>query len=298
MTFQYQPRRTMLYVPAHRMRYLEKAKQLKADSLIFDLQESVPPDYKNDARNLLQKQLSGGQIYQAEKIIRINSLDSPWGMDDLKMVLSTDVDGILFPNIDSAGQLKAVISTLDESGSNQLDIMVNIESAKAIINCESICAASDRLSTIILGTTDLANSLRVTLNTERLALITSLSLAVLAARAHNKFVIDGPHLDLSDFTSSEFSCRQARDLGFDGKAVIHPTQLAYTNDAFTPKGDDVKKAKQIIEAIAQAHESGNSVAVIHNRLIEPSLEHWARRIIALYNQVHQVGQTDLIGPEK
>ena len=105
-------------------------------------------------------------------------------------------------------------------------------------------------------------------------------------------------VDLKNIEACEFSCRQARDLGFDGKAVIHPVQLAYNNDAFTPKGEDIKRAKKIIEAIANAHEMGKSVAVIDDRLIEPSLELWARRVIALYNQVKELGQNELIGPEK
>jgi len=166
------------------------------------------------------------------------------------------------------------------------------------LRSEEIASTSERLSAIVLGTTDLANALRINLTVDRMGLMTSLSLCILAARAHNRCIIDGPHFDLKNIEACEFSCRQARDLGFDGKAVIHPVQIAYTNDAFTPKGEDVKRAKKIIDAIASAHEIGRSMAVIDDRLIEPSLELWARRVIALYNQVHELGQSELIGPEK
>lgn len=298
MSFQYRPRRSVLYVPAHQIQYIEKAKKLEADTIVFDLQESVPPKYKYEARSLLTKSLENPQFGYSEKVVRINSLDSDWGMDDLRAVARLDIDAILFPNIDSGGQLKAAIATLDEAGGKQLDIMVNIESPKGVLRSEEICASSERLTTIILGTTDLANSLKISLTPDRSGLLTSLSLTILAARAHNKCIIDGPHLELTNVEACEFSCRQARDLGFDGKSVIHPVQLAYTNDAFTPKGEDVKRAKKIIDAIADAHESGRSMAVIDNRLIEPSIELWARRIIALYNQVYEVGQSELIGPEK
>ena len=298
MSFQYRPRRSVLYVPAHEPKHIEKARHLPADTIVFDLQESVPPQRKQDGRALLYKSLENTDFGYSEKVIRINSLDSEWGMDDLRAATSLDVDAVLFPNIESGGQLKAAVATLDEVGGSHLRVMVNIESPKGVLRSEEVCAASDRLSAIVMGTTDLANALRINLTSDRMGLLTSLSHCILAARAHNKCIIDGPHFDLKSVEACEFSCRQARDLGFDGKAVIHPVQLAYTNDAFTPKGEDVKRAKKIIDAIAQAHEIGKSTAVIDDRLIEPSLELWARRVIALYNQVHELGQSELIGPEK
>ncbi|WP_168204010.1 HpcH/HpaI aldolase/citrate lyase family protein [Aliikangiella coralliicola] len=298
MSFQYRPRRSVLYTPAHEPRHIEKARHLPVDTIVFDLQESVPPQHKPDGRALLLKALENNDFGYSEKVIRINSLDSEWGMDDLRAAVSLDIDAILFPNVESGGQLKASIATLDEAGGSHLAVMANIESPKGVLRSEEIAATSDRLTAMVLGTTDLANALRINLTADRLGLLTSLSMTILAARAHNKCIIDGPHFDLKNIEACEFSCRQARDLGFDGKAVIHPVQLAYTNDAFTPKGEDVKRAKKIIDAIAEAHEIGRSIAVINDRLIEPSLELWARRVIALYNQVHELGQTELIGPEK
>ncbi len=298
MTYQYRPRRSVLYVSAHENRHLEKSRILPADSIIFDLQESVPPSKKIDARDILVKAFENPNFGYSEKIIRVNSLDSEWGMDDLRAAAKLDIDAILFPNVESGGQLKAAIATLDEAGGSRLSIMANIESPKGVLRSEEIAGASARLTAIVLGTTDLANSLRINLTLDRMGLLTSLSMAVLGARAHDKCIIDGPHFDLKNIEACEFSCRQARDLGFDGKAVIHPIQLAYNNDAFTPKGEDIKRAKTIIEAIASAHEMGKSVAVIADRLIEPSLELWARRVIALYNQVKELGQNELIGPEK
>ncbi len=298
MSFQYRPRRSVLYVPAHEPRHIEKSRILASDSIVFDLQESVPPKLKEQGRGLLLKALQNNNFGSSEKIVRINSLDSAWGMDDLRAAISLDVDAILFPNVESAGQLNAAIATLNEAGGKHLNVMVNIESPKGVLRSEEICAANERLQAVILGTTDLTNSLRINPTQDRMGLLTSLSLCILAARAHNRCIIDGPHFDLKHIEACEYSCRQARDLGFDGKAVIHPVQLAYTNDAFTPKGEDVKRAKKIIDAIATANEAGRSTAVIDNRLIEPSLELWARRVIALYNQVHELGQTELIGPEK
>ncbi len=298
MGYKYRPRRSVLYVSAHEERHIEKSRKLSADSIIFDLQESVPPAKKVEARALLVKMFENPDFGYSEKIIRINSLDSEWGMDDLRAAAKLEIDAILFPQVESGGQLKAAIATLDESGGERLMVMANIESPKGVLRSEEIAGASNRLTAIVLGTTDLANSLRINITLDRQGLLTSLSMCVLGARAHDKCIIDGPHFDLKNIEACEFSCRQARDLGFDGKAVIHPIQLAYNNDAFTPKGEDIKKAKAIIEAIANAHEMGKSVAVIDDRLIEPSLELWARRVIALYNQVKELGQNELIGPEK
>ncbi|MCW8877771.1 MAG: CoA ester lyase [Kangiellaceae bacterium] len=298
MGFQYRPRRSVLYVPAHEPRHIEKSRKLPVDTIVFDLQESVPPKHKESGRNLLLKSLQNGDFGYSEKVVRINSLDSDWGMDDLRAAISLDIDAVLFPSVESGGQLNAAIATLDELGGGHLNVMANIESPKGVLRSEEIAGATDRLNAIVMGTTDLANSLRINLTQDRKGLLTSLSLTILAARAHNRCIIDGPHFDLKNIEACEYSCRQARDLGFDGKAVIHPVQLAYTNDAFTPKGEDVKRAKKIIDAIAEAHERGRSTAVIDDRLIEPSLELWARRVIALYNQVHELGQAELIGPEK
>jgi citrate lyase subunit beta/citryl-CoA lyase len=298
MSYQYQPRRSVLYVPAHEPRFIEKARHLPVDTIVFDLQESVPPHHKVDARARLVKALENTDFGYSEKVIRINSLDSDWGMDDLRAVVGLDINAVLFPHIHSGGELKACIATLDEVGGTHLSVMANIESPKGVLRSEEIAAASERLSAIVLGTTDLANALRINLTIDRMGLMTSLSMCILAARAHDKCIIDGPHFDLKNIEACEFSCRQARDLGFDGKAVIHPVQINYTNDAFTPKGEDIKRAKNIIDAIANAHEVGRSMAVIDDRLIEPSLELWARRVIALYNQVHELGQSELIGPEK
>jgi len=298
MSFQYRPRRSVLYVPAHEPRHIEKSRHLPVDTLVFDLQESVPPQHKPQGRALLVKSLQNTDFGFSEKIVRVNSLDSEWGMDDLRAAISLNIDAVLFPCVESGGQLKAAVATLDELGGSHLAVMANIETAKGVLRAEEIAAATDRLSAIVMGTTDLANSLRLNMTQDRMGLITSLSLCILAARAHNRCIIDGPHFDLKNIEACEFSCRQARDLGFDGKAVIHPVQITYTNDAFTPKGEDVKRAKKIIEAIGEAHGRGRSTAVIDDRLIEPSLEQWARRVIALYNQVHEIGQTELIGPEK
>ncbi|WP_068547435.1 HpcH/HpaI aldolase/citrate lyase family protein [Thalassotalea crassostreae] len=294
----YRPRRSALYVPAHKTRYIDKSRNLFADCIIFDLQESVPPARKKHARELLVEQLQNSDFGYSERIVRVNKLNSPWGEEDLQAIAQLDIDAVLFPNIESAEQVQQAIAMLDKFGGSDKTIMVNIESPLGVLRSEEIAACSDRLTTIIMGTTDLANSLRINNTLDRQGLLTYLSMCILTARAYHKNIIDGPHFDLKDVQACEYSCRQARDLGFDGKAVIHPIQLTYTNDALTPKGEDVRRAKAIIKAMEQAKNEGQSVAVIDDRLIEPCLEQWAIRVICLYDKVNEFGQSELIGIEK
>lgn len=294
---QYRPRRTMLYVPAHIDRHIEKSRTLDADSIIFDQQESVPPSQKDKARENLAKILANTDFGYSEKIVRVNPLDSPWGQDDLKTLVTLNVDAVLFPRVETAAQLEEWIYKLDMAGGSHLKVMANIESPLGVLNSQEI-AANKRLDVLVMGTTDLANELKINQTADRTGLLTSLSLVILAGRAYKKCVIDGPHFDLKNVQACEFSCRQARDLGFDGKTVIHPAQLNYTNDAFTPKRDEINRAQSILTAIEEANKNDRSIAVIDDRLIEPSLAEWAERVISVYEKVHAIGQSELFGPEK
>jgi citrate lyase subunit beta/citryl-CoA lyase len=285
----------MLYVPAHVERHLQKARSLQADSIIFDLQESVPASQKLVARETLKKALADPHFGYSEKVVRINPLAGPFGHDDLRLAASLDVDAILFPGIESAADVHECIAALDAVGGGDKLVMVNIETPRGVLRAEEIAASSDRLVAMILGTTDLANGLKVNMTKDRLGLLGSLSLVVLAARAYGRCVVDGPHLDLKNVEACEFACRQSRDLGFDGKTVIHPVQLTYTNDAFTPRREDMDRAQRILDALVEAERQGRSMAVVDDRLIEPSLQDWARRVIHIYERVQQLGQEEWVG---
>ncbi|MBI2379841.1 MAG: CoA ester lyase [Gammaproteobacteria bacterium] len=293
--FPYKPRRTMIYVPANNARHIEKARRLSADSVIFDLQESVPASQKVEARHRLAESLAHSADFgHAERIVRINPLNAPWGPADLAAAARMPVDAILFPRMESREQMLAAIAALDAAGGAHLAVMANIESPLGVLKAEEIAGCSERVVCLVMGTTDLANECKINLTPDRAGLVTALSLVILAARAHRKCVVDGPHLNLKDEQSCEFACRQARDLGFDGKTVIHPAQLNYTNDAFTPKHFDVVRAKRILTAIEEAQGQGRAMAVVDDRLIEPSLREWAERVIALYDNVQKLGQGDMV----
>ncbi|MDN3651237.1 CoA ester lyase [Thalassotalea ponticola] len=292
----YRPRRSALYIPCHQQRFIHKARTLNADSLIFDLQESVPPALKAQALSTLIDELADSDFGYSERVVRVNRLDSPWFKDDITKVASLDIDAVLFPNINSKHELLTAINALDEAGGQDKSVMVNIESALGVLRVEEIASCSERLTTLIMGTSDLANALHINATLDRQGLQTYLSMCLLAARAYDKSIIDGPHFDLKDAVACEYSCRQARDFGFDGKAVIHPVQLTYTNDAMTPKQEDVNRAKAIIKAMENAHQQNRSVGVVDGRVIEPCLQDWAERVLCLCDMVKRIGQSELLGP--
>jgi citrate lyase subunit beta/citryl-CoA lyase len=288
MSLRYRSRRTMLYVPAHIEKHLIKSKSLAADSIIFDLQESVPLSKKDLARDLIQQIITDSEFTRSETVIRVNTFDSDIGRQDIAAVAKLNVDAILFPRIESAQNVHDAIQLLDDCGGSDKRIMVNIESPLGVLRSEEIAASSDRIDAIVMGTTDLANELKLNPTIDRLGLVGSLALTILAARAHNICIIDGPHLDLKNVTACEYACRQARDLGFDGKTVIHPVQLVYNNEAFSPQASDIDRAKRILEAFDLAEKNDRTIAVVDDQLIEPALQIWAKRIILIDEHIQNM----------
>jgi citrate lyase subunit beta/citryl-CoA lyase len=288
----YRPRRSLLYVPSCVPRFLAKGRSLEVDTLIFDLEDSVLPERKSEARKNLLDALGQGDFGCRERVVRVNGLHTAWGLDDLAAVARTDIDAILFPRIESRADVEAALATLDAAGGSHLPIMVQIESPSGVLRAEEICAASERIACLVMGTSDLTNELHARITLERLPMLHSLSHCLLAARAHDIAIVDGIHLDLKDMKSFEYACRMARDLGFDGKTLIHPDQIAYANDAFTPRPASVAHARQVIEALAQAHRAGSGVAVIDGRLVEAMHLEAAKRTLMIHDMIQQCWSGD------
>lgn len=277
----YRPRRSMLYVPGSNTRYLHKARTLRVDSVILDLGDPILVDKKVESRrNVCEAVLAGG-YGRREVVVRVNDLDSPWGREDVKAVARAGVDAVLFPNIESRGDVDEAIALLDESGGPHLPIMVMIESPPGVLRAEEIAAASDRIACIVVATSDLRNQLHGRRTPDRVALLHSLSHVLLAGRAHDRSVVDGISTDLKDMQSFEYGCRLARDLGFDGKSLVHPFQLPYCNDAFTPKPHETAAANEVIEALDRAHREGRGTVVVNGRLVEGHHVKAARRLLAM-----------------
>jgi citrate lyase subunit beta/citryl-CoA lyase len=281
----YRPRRSMLYVPGCNMRYLNKARTLRVDSVILDLGDPILVEKKVDSRkNVCEAVLAGG-YGRREVVVRVNDLDSPWGRDDVKAMARVGVDAVLFPNIESKADVSEALSLLDAAGASHLPIMLMIESPLGVLRAEEIAASSDRIACIVMATSDLLNQLHGRRTPDRIAVQHSLSHVLLAGRAYDRSVIDGISTDLKDMQSFEYACRLARDLGLDGKSLVHPFQLAYCNDAFTPKPHDLAAADEVIEALARAHHEGRGTVVVNGRLVEGHHVSAARRLLALADMI-------------
>lgn len=283
----YRPRRSMLYVPSSTPRYLEKARGLQVDSVIFDLEDAVLPERKAEARANLLAALEKGDYGCRERVVRVNGLATPWGQDDLAAVARADIDAVLFPKIESRQDVLEALAALDAAGGERLPIMVLIETPFGVLRAAEIAGASPRIACMVMGTSDLTNEIHARVTQDRLPMLHSLSHCLLAARAYDLGFIDGIHLDLKHMETYEYACRMARDLGCDGKSLIHPDQVAYANDAFTPRPDSVDRARRIIAALAEANAAGKGVAVVDGRLVENLHMEAAKRTLLIHDMIHQ-----------
>ncbi len=282
------PRRSMLYVPGCNTYYLNRARTLAADAVILDLGDPILIDAKEQSRINIVEAVKAGGYGKREVIVRVNDLDSEWGHDDIKAVANIGADAILFPNIESKEDVLAAQQLLDEAGGSHMPIMVMIESPLAVLNAKEIAAASDRIKCMVIATSDLITQLHARYTPERTAILTSLSLVVLAARAYKRAVVDGIASDLKNMHAFEYACRIGRDLGFDGKSIIHPAQIAYSNDAYTPKASEVSNAREVIKALKEAQASGKGTVIVNDKFVENHHIAAAERIIQLSEMIEEL----------
>ena len=284
----FRPRRSMLYVPGCNPQYLEKARSLQVDSIILDLGAPILLSAKETSRENVVSALKQGGYGNREVVVRVNDLESAWGYDDIRAVANLGADAILFSNIENAEDVEKGIAALDACGNTDIPIMVMIESPLAVLHAEEIAKSSDRIACMIMATSDLISDLHARPTLDRTAIRTSLSWVVLAARAYGRAVIDGIHSDLKDTQAFEFACRVGRDMGFDGKSLVHPMQLAYANDAYTPKPAEVENAKEIIAALTAANEAGRGTVLVNGRLVEHHHVIAAKRFLNLSEMITEL----------
>jgi citrate lyase subunit beta/citryl-CoA lyase len=278
----------MLYVPGCSTRYLHKARTLKVDSVILDLGDPILVERKEESRRFVAEAVLAGGYGRREVVVRVNDLDSPWGHEDVKAVATIGADAILFPNIESKEDVEEALSVLDTAGGKHLPIMVMIESPIAVLRAEQIAAASNRIACLVMATSDLLNQLHGRRTPDRVAIVHSLSQVLLAGRAYDRAVVDGISTDLKDMQSFEYACRMARDLGMDGKTLVHPFQLPYCNDAFTPKPHDLAAADEVIEALERANQAGRGTVVVNGRLVEGHHVSAAKRLLAMADMIEKL----------
>ena len=256
------PCRSVLYIPASKERALEKARELLVDAIIFDLEDAVAPEEKARARALLVRELTEVDFGARLRIVRVNGLETPWGAADLlAFAAHSGADAVLVPKVNGPEDMDAV------AGRVAKPLWAMLETAKGCLNAGAI-AAHPRLAGLVMGTNDLARDLGARARQDRLPLMAALGAGVLAARAEGKVIIDGVYNTLRDDDGLRAECEQGRDLGFDGKTLIHPAQIGIANSVFAPSAEDLALARRQIDAYAEARARGEGVAVLDGRIVE------------------------------
>ncbi len=269
MTFR--ARRSVLYMPGANERALEKAKTLEADSLILDLEDSVAPDAKADARARVAAAVKGGGYGKRELAIRINGLDTPWGVEDLKMAAEVNPDAILVPKVARPGDIVTVSRIhAGMGGAADTRMWAMMETPMAIFNVREIASVHQvaRLSCLVLGTNDLLKESRALATGGRFAILPWLSMTLLAARAYGLDVLDGVYNDFRDEAGFRAECEQGRALGMDGKTLIHPGQIAVCNALFSPAPEEVEWSHKIIAAFKLPENAAKGVITVEGRMVE------------------------------
>jgi citrate lyase subunit beta/citryl-CoA lyase len=276
------PRRSALYLPGNNARAMEKARTLSADVLIFDLEDAVGPDAKAESRAKVCDAISSGGYRPREIVVRVNGLGTDWHDDDLAAVAASTADGVLVPKVESGEQVQALATVLDTlDAPTSLRLWVMIETPRAILRVEEIASASDRLAGLVVGTNDLVNDLHSLHVPGRAPVLPALALAMLGARAAGKAILDGVFNNITDEAGFRAEARQGREMGFDGKTLIHPSQLAPANEVFGPSPEELTDARKIVSAYEQAQATGDSVITVDGRMIESLHVRDAQRILAL-----------------
>jgi citrate lyase subunit beta/citryl-CoA lyase len=280
------PRRSVLYMPGSNARALKKARSLDADAVVFDLEDAVAPEAKAAARDEACAAVAAGGYGPRECVIRINALDTPWGEGDLAAAAAACPDAILVPKVSSPEALVAVGLRLRRLGApERIRVWAMIETPLAILRAETIASAAHdvdaRLDCFVLGTNDLAKETRIRSLPGRAPLVPWLMNALAAARAYGLDILDGVFANIADGAGLKAECEQGRDLGFDGKTLIHPDQIATANAAFTPSFEEIEAARAVIAAFARPENAGRGAIALEGRMVERLHAEAARRIIAV-----------------
>jgi citrate lyase subunit beta / citryl-CoA lyase len=283
------PRRSVLYMPGSNARAMEKARELPADAVIFDLEDAVAPDAKAKARELIVQALQKGGFGSREVLVRINGLDTAWWLDDLA-VAAAGPDAILVPKVSKPEQLREVAKHLvGVRAEARIRVWAMMETPLAMLNAREIAAAAldreTRLAGFVMGTNDLAKETRARIVPDRAPMLPWLMTCVAAARAYGLDILDGVYNDLGNAEGFAAECRQARDLGFDGKTLIHPQQISPCNEAFSPTPEEVSWARKIIGAFDLPENANKGVIQVDGRMVERLHADMARRTVAIADAI-------------
>jgi citrate lyase subunit beta/citryl-CoA lyase len=288
------PRRSLLFMPGSNARALEKARNLAADCLILDLEDSVAPDAKAKAREQIAAAIAAKGFGRREIWVRTNSLDTPWWKDDVAMAGKAKPDGILVPKISTVDDLAAIGALLAELGADPLiKVWAMIETARAVLDADKLAACArdpkTRLAGFVFGPNDIARETRIRMLPGRAAMIPMITHCILAAHARGLEMLDGPYSDFSNKEGFAEECAQGRDLGFDGKTLIHPSQIEACNTVFTPPAQEVAEARRIVEAFDLPENAARGAIQLDGRMVERLHADMAKRTIAIADAIAAMG---------
>jgi citrate lyase subunit beta / citryl-CoA lyase len=288
------PRRSLLFMPGSNPRALEKARNLPADGLILDLEDSVAPEAKGLARDQIAKAIAAGGFGKREVLVRTNALDSPWWMDDITMAAQARPDGILVPKISSVEDLGRIARCLlDVDAPASIAVWTMIETALAVLHVEELAASRNvepRLAGFMFGPNDISRETRIRMQPGRATMLSMITHCILATRAYGLEILDGPYSDFSNVDGFAQECTQARDLGFDGKTLIHPGQIAACNAIFTPPAEEVAHARRIIAAFERPEDAARGAISLDGQMVERLHADIARRTIAIADSIAALAQ--------
>lgn len=283
-----QPRRSVLYMPGANARAMEKAKSLDCDTVIFDLEDAVAPAAKAEARAQVAEALDAGGYGYRELVVRCNGLDTPWGAEDVATFASRSVAALLFPKIESLSQVNELVAEVDAAGGAALPLWLMIETPRGVLDLEDF-AGHKRVEVLVMGTSDLVKELRAVHQPDRRNLAYALQRCVLIARRHGKDILDGVHLEFQNQETFMAACADGRAMGFDGKTLIHPSQIAGANEAFGYTSEDVEHARRLLTVWQEALAAGKGVAVLDGKLVENLHAAEAERVVAFADALRERG---------
>jgi citrate lyase subunit beta/citryl-CoA lyase len=292
----FRPRRSVLYMPGANERALEKAKSLPADSLILDLEDSVAPEAKSTARGNVCAAVKNGGYGRRELVIRVNAVETAWGMDDLRAAASVAPDAILVPKVSNAGDIVTVSKVLDAiAAPEKTRVWAMMETPSSVLNARFIAALGadkeTRLVCLVMGTNDLLKESRARALHNRIAVVPWLAMTIVAARAYGLDVLDGVYNDFRDEAGFREECEHGRTLGMDGKTLIHPSQVVPCNEVFSPTEEEVSWARKIIAAFEEPDNANKGVIVLEGRMVERLHRVMARRTVAIADTINAMKRT-------
>jgi len=280
------PRRSVLYMPGANERALEKAKGIPADALILDLEDAVAPDAKPEARARVCGAAASGDYGTKEIAIRINGIGTQWHEDDIAAAAAAGPDAIVVPKVNSAEEVARLIAAFEAAGAPaHTKLWAMLETPVAVLNAESIATASDRLTVLVMGTNDLAKELYAEHVPGRAPLLFGLQKCLMAARLAGKVILDGVYNDIKDDEGFRAECVQGKQFGFDGRTLIHPSQVEPCNEVFAPSADEIEYSRKVIAAFDEAQAEGRGVVTVDGRMIENLHVDTARRIFAVADAI-------------